>query len=316
MQEFVYYNASWLDFPISEEIFVTTNIEETKNKNFLISNSKEINCELVAPEIDFYIKNSQDTLANKIKNVSKLYDIASTKYDFAQDIFYSQEISKDVLLITNSKEEYDAFILKINSDDFELYTINETILKKIEGHIGNLKVGTLLVFFSEIGLAQFTKHPINELFNLSVELDHLFDKSSIDEVQDNLASAQTDTHRIKIVEQFLLAQLVSIKTDKLIVEAVQMIYRSKGSIRVKELNQLLNISASPFEKRFRKIVGVSPKKFASIVRFNVVLNELGEKKSLAEICYENNFFDQAHFIKDFKQFTGETPDKMRPLEGL
>lgn len=176
--------------------------------------------------------------------------------------------------------------------------------------------GTLLVFFSEIGLAQFTKHPINELFNLSVELDHLFDKSSIDEVQDNLASAQTDTHRIKIVEQFLLAQLLSIKTDKLIVEAVQMIYRSKGSIRVKELNQLLNISASPFEKRFRKIVGVSPKKFASIVRFNVVLNELGEKKSLAEICYENNFFDQAHFIKDFKQFTGETPDKMRPLEGL
>ena len=39
MQEFIYYNASGLDFPISEQIFVTTNIEDTRNKNFLISNT-------------------------------------------------------------------------------------------------------------------------------------------------------------------------------------------------------------------------------------------------------------------------------------
>jgi methylphosphotriester-DNA--protein-cysteine methyltransferase len=91
------------------------------------------------------------------------------------------------------------------------------------------------------------------------------------------------------VEQFFITQLQHIQTDKLIVEAVRMIYQSKGSIRVKELNERLNISASPFEKRFRKLVGISPKKFASIVRFNVVLNALGEAKSLSEICYENNF---------------------------
>ena len=79
MQEFIYYNASGLDFPISEKIFVTTNIDEVKNKNFLISNSNDINCELVASEIDFYIKNSQDNLSDKIKNVSELYEIAATK---------------------------------------------------------------------------------------------------------------------------------------------------------------------------------------------------------------------------------------------
>ncbi|MEJ0103033.1 MAG: helix-turn-helix domain-containing protein [Bacteroidota bacterium] len=48
-----------------------------------------------------------------------------------------------------------------------------------------------------------------------------------------------------------------------------------------------------------------------IVRFNAVLNNLSEIKSLTEICYENNFFDQAHFIKDFKQFTGETPENFK-----
>ena len=140
MQEFIYYNPRELDFPISEEIFVTTNIEDTKEKNFLISNSDEVNCELVAQEIDFYIKNSQDNLSKKISNVRKLYEVAVTKYDFAQDMSYSQEITKDVLLITNNKEDYDNFISKVNPDDFELFSINEEILKDIKGHIGNLQV--------------------------------------------------------------------------------------------------------------------------------------------------------------------------------
>ena len=140
MQEFIYYNPKELYFPVSEEIFVTTNIEDTKEKTFLISNSDEVNCELVAQEIDFYIKNSQDNLSKKISNVRKLYEVAVTKYDFAQDMSYSQEITKDVLLITNNKEDYDNFISKVNPDDFELFSINEEILKDIKGHIGNLQV--------------------------------------------------------------------------------------------------------------------------------------------------------------------------------
>jgi AraC-like DNA-binding protein len=57
----------------------------------------------------------------------------------------------------------------------------------------------------------------------------------------------------------------------------------------------------------RKVVGTTAKKFASIVRFNSVLDNLTETKSLIEICYENNnFFDQAHFIKAFNKFTGDT----------
>ena len=79
MQEFIYYNTEGLDFPLNERILVTSNMDEIKNKNFLISNTNEIPCEFSASEINFYIKNSQDTLSNKIKNVSKLNEIAATK---------------------------------------------------------------------------------------------------------------------------------------------------------------------------------------------------------------------------------------------
>lgn len=172
-------------------------------------------------------------------------------------------------------------------------------------------IGTILVYFTETGFTHFASHPANELFGLSLSLDAVFDKNSVSEVEEKLADAVTDKQRIRIVEQFLISQLKAIETDKLIVEAVKLIYQSKGTIRIKELNEKLFISQSPFEKRFRKVVGTTAKKFASIVRFNSVLDNLNETKTLTEICYENNFFDQAHFIKDFKQFTGQTPENFK-----
>ncbi|MNJ91883.1 DNA-binding transcriptional regulator AraC [compost metagenome] len=174
-------------------------------------------------------------------------------------------------------------------------------------------IGTILVYFTEIGFAHFSAHPVNELFNLSLSLEEIFTKDRVSEVEEKLASMATDKQRLKVVEQFLLSQLKEIQTDKLIVEAVKLIYESEGSIRIKELNEKLFISQSPFEKRFRKVVGTTPKKFASIVRFNSVLNRLNQSKSLTELCYENHFFDQAHFIKNFKQFTGDTPENFRRL---
>ena len=172
-------------------------------------------------------------------------------------------------------------------------------------------VGTILVYFTETGFSHFASHPVNELFNLSLSLDHVLDKSKIREVEEKLASATTDKQRLKIVEHFLLSQLRNIQTDKLISEAVKRIYQYKGNVRIKALTEELFISQSPFEKRFRKVVGTTPKKFASIVRFNSILSGLNAQKSLLDICHENNFFDQAHFIKDFKQFTGDTPEHFK-----
>lgn len=172
-------------------------------------------------------------------------------------------------------------------------------------------VGSILIYFTEIGFAHFASHPANELFNLSLSLDDIFDKKSILEVEEKLVEVHTDKLRIKIIEQFLIAQLKEIQTDKLILKAIRLIYETNGAIRIKELNEKLFISQSSFEKRFRKVIGTAPKKFASIVRFNTVLANLTETKTLTEICYENNFFDQAHFIKDFKQFTGDTPENFK-----
>lgn len=170
-------------------------------------------------------------------------------------------------------------------------------------------IGSILVFFNEIGASYFFKSPVNELFNQSLSLDYLIAKAEIDKVEELLSAATSDDQRIRTVEKFLVDQLLEKQEDLLVSHAVKYIHQTKGNIKIKQLSEMLCISQSPLEKRFRKIVGTSPKKFASIIRINSVIDNLNEHKSIALISYENNYYDQSHLINDFKNFTGETPDK-------
>lgn len=174
-------------------------------------------------------------------------------------------------------------------------------------------IGTVLVYFTETGFGHFSPLPAHELFNLSLSLEDIFGREDISVVQDKLAAAVDDNHRIAVVENFLLSKLRKLQADSMVVEAVKLIYKSKGTLRMNELGEKLFISQSPLEKRFRKCVGTTPKKFASIVRFNALLQDLGKAQSLTGLCYDYQFFDQAHFSKDFKKFTGETPENFRRL---
>lgn len=201
-----------------------------------------------------------------------------------------------------------------NNEEIKLNSSGVTGIADTYKLFKNVKnTGTVLVYFTETGLAYFTSTPANELFNQSVSLENIFDNRKVQETEEKLSLAKTDHHRIQVIEHFLLTHLRNIEKDKYITEAIKLIYQSKGTIKIKELHERLFISQSPFEKRFRKLVGTTPKKFASIVRFNTALKELGHKKSLTEICYENNFFDQSHFIRDFKQYSGETPENFKRL---
>lgn len=89
-------------------------------------------------------------------------------------------------------------------------------------------IGTVLVFFTEVGFMHFATHPANELFNLSLSLETIFDKGKVNEVQEKLSVAKTDKQRIKAVEQFLLTQL-------------------RKSIRINLLSRQLKLFTNPRE---------------------------------------------------------------------
>jgi AraC-like DNA-binding protein len=169
-------------------------------------------------------------------------------------------------------------------------------------------IGSVLVFFKEGAAVSFFREPIHELFRESISLDHFMLRSELLILEERLKASNTDTKKIALVEAFLISKLNSTLPDLLVASAISMIYKSKGNIRIKELLGKLHISQSVLEKRFRQVVGASPKKFASIVRFKNTIQTYDPNKSLTDLGYEAGFYDQAHFIKEFKHFTGDSPE--------
>ncbi|MBL7935163.1 MAG: AraC family transcriptional regulator, partial [Bacteroidia bacterium] len=169
--------------------------------------------------------------------------------------------------------------------------------------------GTVLVMFSETGAAAFFKQPMHEIFGQSLALDDLILSSQMDVVAQQLNDAITDVEKIQVVEHFLISRLNFQAHDELVHLAVNFIKQTHGTIKIASLAQKLNISQSRFEKRFRAVVGTSPKKFAAISRLKYITDVSVSKNTLTQLGLDAGYFDQAHFIKDFKSYTGETPEQ-------
>lgn len=168
--------------------------------------------------------------------------------------------------------------------------------------------GTVLVFFKAGGAAAFLKQPIHELFRESVSLDNFMMRSELLILEEQISGAEKDAERINIIERFLLSRMKQHAVDPLVASAISLIYQNRGTIRMSDLAKQMHTSQSVLEKRFRQAAGTSPKKFASIVRFKHTLANYKAASSLTALSYESGFYDQAHFIKEFKQFTGTTPE--------
>src|SRR5574344_1184190 len=140
MQDYIYYNKSEIDFPLNENIFISNSVEEINSKNFLISNSKDVKAEFYAWEIDFYIRNSKDDYGQKIKNVSKLYELNANKFDLAQDFPYKQKVSNSLMIIYEDSNDYENFTKLLKKDEFEVYKVEEKLIQKVDGTIGGFKV--------------------------------------------------------------------------------------------------------------------------------------------------------------------------------
>ena len=95
----------------------------------------------------------------------------------------------------------------------------------------------------------------------------------------------------------------------LVKNASGLIRKGKGLVRVEELANQFEVSIKTLERHFNREIGVSPKFFSRIMRLQEVLKLLndGEEPIWTDIAYSFGYVDQAHFIKDFKDFAGVTP---------
>lgn len=138
--EYVYYSDEKLEFPLSDEI-VVANLSTKDDYDSIISNSKDVKTQVVAPEIDFYINFSEDDLNTKINSVKTLYDARMVSFDLAKYFDYEQDIGNLLLLV--SKEKPTVFD-KLKEAGLKCILLNPEQIAYIEGHVGELKVGVNL----------------------------------------------------------------------------------------------------------------------------------------------------------------------------
>lgn len=169
------------------------------------------------------------------------------------------------------------------------------------------ETANLLVIFREGGFNFFSTLPAHEFFCMQIESKNIFLQTELNEVSERLAEARSNEDRINIIQNFLLRRLNNKKPDELINNAIQIIKHRSGIIRIKDLASSLHISQDPFEKRFRALIGSTPKQYSSIIRLRHLIKKCSSLSSLTEASYEAGYFDQSHFIKNFRQFTGQAP---------
>src|SRR5690606_38674496 len=180
------------------------------------------------------------------------------------------------------------------------------IRKSIQLMKDDTNTGNLLVIFNTEGAAAFFKEPLHNTFGEVLSLNEFSNFKTLNALEDGLCEAKSNEQRIHIIESFLLEKLCDYKQDPLVVNAVRVIKEYNGLLKVKDLATNHFISLDPFEKRFRRATGASPKQFCYIVRMNSIIGSLNNR-SLAQTAFEADYYDQAHFTKDFKLFTGQTP---------
>ncbi len=112
-----------------------------------------------------------------------------------------------------------------------------------------------------------------------------------------------------VVEKFLLSQLNRIKPLQHFDRAMLQLVQHQGNYTIEKLASLACLSLRQFERTCHQRIGMSPKLFARIVRFSKAyrMREQFLQMSWTKIAYECGYFDQMHFIRDFKEFAGVTP---------
>jgi AraC-like DNA-binding protein len=164
--------------------------------------------------------------------------------------------------------------------------------------------------FTAQGLYHLVREPVSNLRGaVSWEPGHIFGKQA-DSLVEAVLLQQTTEQRIAIVETFLREHLRgAVHTDYVYEEAVRSIKNSGGQMRIDALLDSLGVNYKWLERKCALYTGMTPKEYARIHRFLrafFALRQHGQPDSIS-VAFDNGYYDQAHFIREFRRFTAQTP---------
>lgn len=133
----------------------------------------------------------------------------------------------------------------------------------------------------------------------------------VESYRQQLIAAKSAKEQVQIISDLMLALIAAhrIPTNDSIQQAISLIIEQQGQVMIKDVLDKIHLTERTFERNFKAIIGLTPKQFAKIIQFQSSVKRLSRDtfNSLLNIGLESGFADQAHFIREFKRYTGQTP---------
>jgi len=182
--------------------------------------------------------------------------------------------------------------------------------------LGN--VNSFAICFYPYGFANFICAPLQNLVDVETPIESLFGKIPAKELEQKIIQATSTQERIEIIETFLLNKLNQGKTiENLVKTTVDTLLATNGSTSINQILKDDLPKRRQLERNFKKQIGISPKQLGKVLRLQTALKMLlNDNENLTSIAYESEYFDQSHFIKDFKEFIGTTPKEFLGNENM
>ena len=164
------------------------------------------------------------------------------------------------------------------------------------------------VRFCPRGAYRFLRFSLDELSDQNVPLSDLWGVEG-KHLEEAVNEAQNDRDRQRLVEEFLLRELSKTVSRPRFESAVEDIIQSRGLARVGEVAARIGLSPRQLEREFRTHVGLSPKAFARIIRFQNLMWLVGEQplREWTRLALDGGYADQPHMVREFREFTGQSP---------
>ncbi|MDO4695639.1 helix-turn-helix domain-containing protein [Porphyromonas sp.] len=171
-------------------------------------------------------------------------------------------------------------------------------------------VDTFAVRFLPYGFSNLIKRPLRDLTDKVLPLRDVFDEAFSGEVIQQINQAETTQERIAVIEHLLIEKINTQETiDHVIKNTISALVQANGNRSIHTLLEDCGTNRRQLERKFTQQVGLSPKQLSRVIRLQtalrILLNHPTDK--LCRIAYEADYYDQAHFIREFKEFVGTTP---------
>jgi AraC-like DNA-binding protein len=175
----------------------------------------------------------------------------------------------------------------------------------------------LIVQFKKGKAFPFLNEPMYNLTNFVVDAELVL-KSDILNIRESILESPTPIKKFQVLEKRLLACYINqLNESPLIDFAISKILSSPNQCSIKEISDNAGFSQKHIIKLFKEKVGVTPKEFLKVIRFQKAIQQIDHQISAdwPAIAYDCGFYDQSHFIADFKLFSGFTPTEYARQKG-